>query len=72
MVGQSCGHGGRTRGPVAIGHPDAECSYRPAEIVAVSAEVGRSVMDVPVLGETVGLAALASILVARRAVVSFP
>ena len=23
MAGQSCGHGGRTRGPVAIGHPDA-------------------------------------------------
>ena len=59
MVGQSCGHGGRTRGPVAIGHPDAECSHRPAEIVGVHREIGHRLVNVPVLREAVRLADLA-------------
>ena len=44
MVGQSRGHGGRTRVPMAIGHPDAECSHWPAEIVGVHREIGRRLL----------------------------
>jgi len=47
MVGQSCDHGGRTRGPVAIGHSDAECSYRPAEIASGHREIGYCLVNWP-------------------------
>ncbi len=56
---------------MAIGHPDAECPHRPAEIVGVPREIGHRFVNVPVLREAVRLADLAAVAVAVRPVLTF-
>ena len=56
---------------MAVGHPDAECTHRPAEVVRVHREIGHRLVNVPVLREAVRLADLAAVAVAVRPVLTF-
>lgn len=49
---------------------DPQRPHRPTEVVRIHRELGDSVMNVPVLAEAVGLACLATVLVAVGAVMA--
>ena len=71
VIGRASGHGRRPVGsPRALLVTPSERSEGPAEVVAVRAEVGRGVVEIPVLGEAIALAD-AGILVTIGPVVSF-
>ena len=59
------------RPPMAVGVFALHRSHRPAEVVAVQAEVRHRVMHVRVFAESVGLANLARVAMTIGAVVSF-
>ncbi len=70
MIRQTGGHGWSAgRAPDAIGSLSPERPDRPAEVVAIGNEIGRRLMDVPILGESVSPPDFASILRPVRAVV---
>jgi hypothetical protein len=68
VTGEARRHGGRALHPGAIVSLDAQCPYRPTEVVAVADEVGGRIVDVPVLGEAVTLAGLPRILATIRTI----
>jgi len=70
MIRQTGGHGWSAgRAPGALGCLMPERPDRPAEVVAIGNEIGRRLMEVPVLGKSVRPPDLARILMPVRAIV---
>src|SRR5437867_5726943 len=69
MVGQTSGQGRRSWLPLALRIPLTQRPHGPAKVVAVQREVTHGRVNLPVLGEAIGLPRLAGVAVPIRAVV---
>ena len=71
MIGKPGDHCRSSISPLSLLVVFSKGAHRPTEVVTVHGEVGYSVMNVPILRETVGLSHFARVAVAIRAVVPF-